>query len=49
VCYGHSHAFSNKHEGPTVALNPGALSRTSYPSVAVVDLPSLEVTRVPVS
>jgi hypothetical protein len=48
VCYGHSHAFSNKHEGQTVALNPGALSRTSHPSVAVVDLPSLEVTWVPV-
>lgn len=48
VCFGHSHSFSNERSGRTVTLNPGALSRTNFPSVAVVDLPSLEVTRMPV-
>jgi len=49
VCHGHSHVYSHRREGRTVSLNPGALARTHYPSVAVVDLPSLEVTQVPLS
>lgn len=48
VCHGHTHAFSSGFEGRTLVLNPGALARTSRPSVAVVDLPSLEVTECPV-
>jgi uncharacterized protein len=47
VCHGHSHAYVLEHQGRTLTLNPGALVRTSHPSVAVVDLPSLEV--IPVS
>jgi hypothetical protein len=47
VCYGHTHAFSNSFEGATLVLNPGAVGRTSRPSLAVVDLPSLDVTEVP--
>jgi uncharacterized protein len=47
VCYGHTHAFSSSRAGRTVVLNPGALSRTRYPSLAVVELPSLEVTQIP--
>jgi uncharacterized protein len=47
VCYGHTHAFSSGREGRTLVLNPGALSRTHYPSLAVVELPSLAVTQVP--
>jgi putative phosphoesterase len=48
VCHGHTHVFSRAFEGRTLVLNPGALTRTGRPSVAVVDLPSLEVTEIPV-
>jgi putative phosphoesterase len=47
VCHGHTHAFSRGFEGRTLVLNPGALTRTGRPSLAVVDLPSLEVTEIP--
>jgi putative phosphoesterase len=47
VCHGHTHAFSRGLEGRTLVLNPGALTRTGRPSLAVVDLPSLEVTEIP--
>ena len=47
VCHGHTHAFSSSREGPTLVLNPGAVARTSYPSVAVVELPSMKVTELP--
>lgn len=47
VCHGHTHVFSNVVEGQTRVLNPGALARTMHPSVAIVDIPSLEVTRIP--
>jgi uncharacterized protein len=46
VCHGHTHAFSKGRDGPTLVLNPGALSRTSHPSLAVVEFPSLEVTEI---
>jgi putative phosphoesterase len=46
VCHGHTHAFSSSLEGSTLVLNPGALSRTSRPSLAVVDLPTLEVIEI---
>lgn len=47
VCHGHTHVFSTSRQGKTLVLNPGALSRTTRPSLAVVDLPSLEVTEIP--
>ena len=47
VCHGHTHNFSSRFEGRTLVLNPGALGRTSRPSLATVDLPSLEVTEIP--
>jgi uncharacterized protein len=47
VCYGHTHVYSSSREGRTLVLNPGALSRTRCPSLAVVELPSLEVTQIP--
>ena len=47
VCHGHTHTFYNEFEGKTLVLNPGALSRTSRPSLAVVDLATLEVTEIP--
>jgi hypothetical protein len=47
VCHGHSHAACRYLEGRTLVLNPGALARTRKPSLAVVDLPSLDVTEIP--
>jgi uncharacterized protein len=47
VCHGHTHAFSTSREGSTTVVNPGALSRAAFPSVAVVDLPSIDVTEIP--
>ena len=47
VCHGHTHSFSQRVEGRTVVLNPGALSRTIRPSLAIVDFPSLEITEIP--
>ncbi len=47
VCHGHTHAFSQSTEGKTLVLNPGALSRTSRPSIAVVDLDSMHVSEIP--
>ena len=46
VCYGHTHVAENHYEAKTLVLNPGAVHRASIPSVAVVDLASLEVTFV---
>lgn len=43
VCHGHTHAAGYVRQGGTLVLNPGAIHRTSQPSVAVVELPSLEV------
>lgn len=48
VCHGHTHVFSKEKHGRTVVLNPGAVAHTSQPSMAVVDLPSLEVEQWPV-
>ena len=47
VCRGHTHEFSRTREGRTLVLNPGAISRSDHPSLAVVELPSLEVTEIP--
>ena len=47
VCHGHTHVPRNCLLGPTLVVNPGAIQRTNSPSVAVIDLPSLEVTEVP--
>jgi putative phosphoesterase len=47
VCYGHTHVATIDRYGPTLALNPGALYRANPHSIAVVDLPKLEATIVP--
>jgi uncharacterized protein len=47
VCHGHTHVSSRSREGSTLVLNPGAVSRTSSPSLAMVELPSMNVTEVP--
>ncbi|MGO8753399.1 MAG: metallophosphoesterase family protein [Thermoguttaceae bacterium] len=46
VCHGHTHMAGHHCVGRTMVLNPGALHRTAHPSVAVVELPSLEITSV---
>ncbi len=47
VCYGHTHIAEVEHVGGTCVLNPGAVFRARPHSVAVVELPSLEITNVP--
>jgi putative phosphoesterase len=47
VCYGHTHVASIDRYGPTLALNPGALYRANPHSLAVVELPAVEATIVP--
>lgn len=46
VCYGHTHQAEQHRAGSTLVLNPGALYRANPHSLAVVELPSLEVTHV---
>jgi uncharacterized protein len=46
VCYGHTHVFSSEYQGSTLVLNPGALGRSTRPSMAVVELPSLIVSAI---
>lgn len=48
VCYGHTHVAAMDRHGDTMALNPGAIHRANPRSIAVVDLPGLEATIVPV-
>jgi putative phosphoesterase len=47
VCYGHTHVAAIEHFGRTLALNPGALYRANPHSLAIVELPSLQATIVP--
>ncbi|HMO64224.1 MAG TPA: YfcE family phosphodiesterase [Verrucomicrobiota bacterium] len=47
VCYGHTHVAAVDRHGETLALNPGALHRARQYSVAVVELPELAATIVP--
>lgn len=42
VCYGHTHQAKIDSHGPTRLLNPGAIHRGNPPSLATVELPSLE-------
>ena len=46
ICHGHTHMAHHSTVGETLVLNPGAIARTVYPSVAMVDLESLEVTPI---
>lgn len=47
VCYGHSHIAAIDQQGATTVLNPGAVYRARPTSVAVVELPQVEATIVP--
>lgn len=46
LCYGHTHVAAIEQHGETLVLNPGALYRANPHSIAVVELPSVEVTHV---
>ncbi len=46
VCHGHTHTAAKFRQGNTLVVNPGAIQRTGSPSVAVVELPSLDVTPI---
>ncbi|MEA1951779.1 MAG: YfcE family phosphodiesterase [Planctomycetota bacterium] len=46
ICHGHTHTACHSTVGKTLVLNPGAIARTIHPSVALVDLQSLEVTPI---
>lgn len=48
ICSGHTHERSLEVEGRTKLLNPGAIYRTSDPSVAIVDLVTLEIVHLSV-
>jgi putative phosphoesterase len=43
VCYGHTHRAEGHYEGRTLVLNPGAIYRASPRTIAIVELPTLEV------
>ncbi|HEX5104532.1 MAG TPA: metallophosphoesterase [Pirellulaceae bacterium] len=43
VCYGHTHEAESHREGQTLVLNPGALYRAQPHTLAVVNLPTMEV------
>ncbi len=46
VCYGHTHIAESEHRGGKLVLNPGALYRAAKHSIAVLELPAIEVTIV---
>jgi len=46
VCFGHTHHAELRTVGDTLILNPGAIYRTPSPSVALVDLESMNVTTI---
>lgn len=46
VCYGHTHVPEQRWEGSTLVINPGALYRASVHSLAIIELPSRQVTHV---
>lgn len=43
ICYGHTHVADKRTAGDTILLNPGALYRATPHSLAIVDLPELEI------
>ena len=46
VCHGHTHQYRWEQVGCTWVLNPGALYRARPHTLAVLELPALDVTRV---
>jgi putative phosphoesterase len=46
VCSGHTHVYDLSTSGKTLVLNPGALYRARQHTCAIVDLETLDVTRL---
>ncbi len=46
VCHGHTHIAAQEQLGRTLVLNPGAMVRVLEPSVAYVNLETMEATHV---
>ena len=46
ICHGHTHLPSQRRDGNTLVLNPGAVTRTTQPSVATVELPSINAIHI---
>jgi uncharacterized protein len=49
VCYGHTHVPEHHYEGDTLVVNPGALFRANPHTIAIVELPQLDVTSIEVA
>ena len=49
ILYGHTHVARQSRVGRTLVLNPGAIYRANPRSIAVVELPALEATMVPLA
>ncbi|MFN0056332.1 MAG: metallophosphoesterase family protein [Planctomycetales bacterium] len=49
VCYGHTHVPRQHRVGKTLVLNPGALFRATPHTIALVELPALEVQHITVA
>jgi putative phosphoesterase len=47
VCHGHTHVSRLEQIGSTLILNPGAIYRARPHSIAVIELPALKATIVP--
>lgn len=47
ICHGHTHQARQFQQRQTLVLNPGAVHRGLPPSVAIVDLESLQVSTIP--
>ena len=47
VCYGHTHLAEQHRNGKTWVVNPGALYRAQPHSLAIVRLPEMEITHLP--
>lgn len=43
VCFGHTHCREYRREGATTVLNPGALYRARPHTLAIVELPGIDV------
>jgi len=47
VCYGHTHKAEQHRQGRTLVLNPGALHRARPHSLALVTLPDVQASVIP--
>lgn len=47
LCFGHTHIAELRLVGKTLLLNPGAIHRSPTPSIAIVDLETMNVSTIP--